>query len=629
LAKSKKFSFDRRDFIRGAATGAGFLAAQATSALAQQVAAPATAGAAAEGGSGRPGSDFMVDVVKSLDFEYIFAMPGSSFAGFHESILNYGGNKSPEFITCMHEESSVAMANGYAKIEGKPVLVCAHGTVGLQHAAMAIYDAFSDHTPIYIMLGNTLDATERRNEVIWAHSVQDASSMVRDIIKWDDTPQSLPHFAESAVRAYKICMTPPMGPTIIVADTEMQERPIPAGTSQRIPKLARSTPPAGDPAAVAEAAKLLVAAENPVLVASRCARTPEGMKLLVELAETLQASVIDQHRRMNFPTRHVLNQTLRTSPGAEPIAVPAAWGADVILGLESDDFYHTVEQAKQRGTPKLITVNSGDLFLHGNYQNFQRYSEADLSIAADAQATLPALIEECKRLITSNQRVAMQARGAKLAQLHAQAMDATRTEATYGWDASPISTARLSAELGDQLRNEDWSLVTDGAPWIREWPLRLWNFDKHYQYIGGAGGEGVGYAAPAAVGAAMANKKYGRLSVAIQPDGDLMCANGVLWTAAHHRIPLLILMHNNRAYHQEVMGIQSIANKWQRGIDRIGIGTKINDPNIDFAKLAQSMGVAAEGPIGDPKDLSAAIRRGIAVVKGGEPYLIDTLTQPR
>ncbi len=389
MAKTKKFPLDRRDFLRGAATGAAALAAQAATALAQQAAASATAGAAAEAAPGRAGADFMVDVVKSIGFEYIFAMPGASFAGFHESVINYGGNKSPEFITCMHEESSVAMANGYAKIEGKPAMVCAHGTVGLQHAAMAIYDAYCDHTPVYIILGNSLDATERRSEVIWAHSVQDASSMVRDFIKWDDTPQSLPHFAESAMRAYKVCMTPPMGPTIIVADTEMQERAIPAGTNQRIPKLAMSTPPAGDPAAVAAAAKMLVAADNPVLVAGRCARTTEGMKLLVELAETLQASVIDQHRRMNFPTRHVLNQTLRAEPGGKPIPVPAAMGADVIVGLESEDFFHTVAQARRSSTPKMITINSGDLFLHGNYQNFQRYSEPDLSIAADAEATFP------------------------------------------------------------------------------------------------------------------------------------------------------------------------------------------------------------------------------------------------
>jgi thiamine pyrophosphate-dependent acetolactate synthase large subunit-like protein len=333
---------------------------------------------------------------------------------------------------------------------------------------------------------------------------------------------------------------------------------------------------------------------------------------------------------MNFPTRHPLNQTNSAQPGGKPIGVPAAWNADVILGLESSDFYSTVRAAKQKNNAlKLISISSGDLFTKSNYQNFQRYADVDLSIAADAEATLPSLIEACKKLITDDRKRAFQARGAKLAEAHRQAFEKARLDASYGWDASPISTARLSAELYAQIKNEDWSLVSETSPWVREWPLRLWDFTKHYQYIGGAGGEGVGYAAPAAVGAALANKKHGRLSVAIQPDGDLMVANGVLWTAAHHRIPLLILMHNNRAYHQEVMGLQGLANRYNRGIDNIGIGTKIYDPFIDYAKVAQGLGVQAEGPISDPKLLAAAISRGMEVVKRGDPYLIDTVTQPR
>ncbi|HEV2198559.1 MAG TPA: thiamine pyrophosphate-binding protein [Bryobacteraceae bacterium] len=630
MSKSKRP--DRRGFLKGAVAGAAALAAQAPNVTGQQVRAEATAAPAA--GEVRvvdkPGSDFMVDVIKSLGIEYVFAMPGSSFAGFHESILNYAGNKNPEYITCMHEESSVAMANGYAKVEGKPVAICVHGTVGLQHAAMAVYDAFADRTPVYMILGNTQDATRRPSEVIWVHSAQDPAAMVRDYTKWDDQPVSLPHFAESAVRAYKIMMTPPMGPVAITIDTELQDDQIPAGTNLRIPKMSPSTPPAGDGAAVAEAAKMLVAAENPVLIAGRMARTPEGMRLLVELAELLQCAVIDQHRRLNFPSRHPLNQSNRAAPGGKPLMVPAALAPDLAVGLESGDFYSSLRLIRQRNPQlKVINISSGDLFQKSNYQNFQRYTEADLSIAADAEATLPYLIEACQKLITADRKAGFQARGAKLAEASKQALEKARLDASYGWDASPISTARLSAELWAQIKNEDWALVTDTSPWIHDWPLQLWDFNKHYQYIGGAGAEGVGYAAPAAVGAAFAHKRHGRLPIAIQPDGDLMCANGVLWTAAHHKIPLLTLMHNNRAYHQEVMGLQGLANRRQRGIDHIQIGTKIYDPFVDYAKLASSMGVRSEGPITDPKDLSAAIQRGIQVVKGGEPYLVDVVTQPR
>jgi thiamine pyrophosphate-dependent acetolactate synthase large subunit-like protein len=545
-------------------------------------------------------------------------------------VINYGRNQSPEFITCCHEESSVAMAHGYAKIEGKPLCVFAHGTVGLQHAAMAIYNAYCDRVPVYIVLGNTLDATKRQPGVEWAHSVQDAAAMVRDFVKWDDMPMSLDHFAESAVRAYKIAMTPPMLPVVLVTDSELQENPVRAGAPPRIPKLTLAAPPQGDSGAVAEAARLLVAAENPVIVVDRAARTPAGMAALVELAELLQAPVIDQGGRMNFPSRHPLNHSARTR------ALVA--GADVILGLELTDFWGTVnsfrDQLERTSHPvtksgaKLISITAGDLFTKSNYQDAQRYVDVDLAIAADAEATLPSLVEAIALQAHADRKRVFQARGAMLASARQVASDDARTEATYAWDASPISTARVAAELWAQIKNEDWSLVSRDRS-LSSWPRRLWAFDKYYQYIGGPGGFGIGYGAPAAVGAALANRKHGRLSINIQNDGDLMYAPGVLWTAAHHRIPLLNIVHNNRAYHEEVMHVQRMANRRNRGIDRAWIGTTIDDPPVNFAKLAQSMGIYAEGPITDPKDLEPALRRAIAAVKRGEPALVDVVTQPR
>jgi len=468
----------------------------------------------------------------------------------------------------------------------------------------------------------------RRPGVEWEHSVQDAASLVRDFIKWDDTPISLQHFAESAARAYKITMTPPMEPVLIVADSELQERPLSEKDKLRVQRVTRATPPQGDSGAVAEAARLLVAAQNPVIIADRAARTQAGMKYLIELAETLQAPVVDQGGRMNFPSRHPLNQSSRSRA--------LAGEADVVLGLELTDFWGSVnayrdqlERSSRSITKpgvKLISITAGDLFIKSNYQDFERYPEIDVAMAADAEATLPALIEAVKRLITPDRKNAFQARGAKLAAAHRTALEQARVDAAYGWEASPISTARLCAELWAAIKNEDWSLVSSTQS---NWPARLWNFDKYYQFIGGAGGAGVGYGAPAAVGAALANKKYGRLTVNIQNDGDLMYAPGVLWTAAHHRIPLLSVMHNNRAYHQEVMHLQRMSNRHNRGIERAGIGTAIEAPNIDYSKLAQSMGLFAEGPITDPKELGPALKRAIAAVQRGEPALIDVVTQPR
>jgi thiamine pyrophosphate-dependent acetolactate synthase large subunit-like protein len=572
----------------------------------------------------RSGADFMVDVVKSLGFEYAAANPGSSFRGLQESCINYGHNRQPEWLTCCHEESSVAIAHGYAKVEGKPLLVAAHGTVGLQHAAMAVYNAFCDRVPVYIILGNTFDATMRRPGAEWVHSVQDAAAMVRDYVKWDDMPASLAHFAESAVRAYKIAMTPPMAPVVLVADSELQERAIEEPPA-RIPPLTLPLPPVGDPAAIAEAAHLLVAAEQPVIVADRFARTPAGMGLLVELAEVLQAAVVDQGARMNFPSRHPLNQ------GSGVLA-----GADVVLGLELSDpwgVFNTMRdrlprrtsRSRLRAGTKVITITAGDLYTKSNYQDFMRLTDVDLAMAADAEATLPLLIEAVKREVTGDRRRVFEARGVKYAEARAAADTRAREDAAYAWDASPISTARLAAELWHVIQREDWALVNNSIGW----PDRLWDFHKPYHHIGDSAGRGQGYGPPASVGAALAHRKHGRLCVNIQSDGDLMYAPGVLWTAAHHRIPLLSVVHNNRAYHAEVMHMQRMANRHQRGVDRAHIGCAISNPNIDYAKVAQGMGLYGEGPIERPADLGPALQRAVAVVKKGEPALVDVVTQPR
>jgi acetolactate synthase-1/2/3 large subunit len=228
--------------------------------------------------------------------------------------------------------------------------------------------------------------------------------------------------------------------------------------------------------------------------------------------------------------------------------------------------------------------------------------------------------------MNADRKQAFQTRGNRLARAHQQADQKMRDSAAVAFDASPISTARLAAEIWAQVKDEDWSLVSQGG---NGWARRLWNFDKSYQWIGGAGGYGIGYALPAAVGAALANKKYGRLTVNIQNDGDMLYAPSALWTAAHHRIPMLTVMHNNRAYHQEFMQVQIMADRMSRGIDRATIGTNLIDPNIDHAKLAQAYGLYGEGPISDPKELGPAIKRALAVVKSGQPALVDVLTQPR
>jgi acetolactate synthase I/II/III large subunit len=575
------------------------------------------------------GGDFMVEVLKTLDIDYLAMNCASSFRGLHEAVVNYGMNVKPEILTCPHEEISVSMAQGYAKIEGKPMAAVCHGTVGLQHASMAIYNAWCDRVPVYVMIGNYLEADKRSPFAEWVHSAIDPAAPVRDFVKWDDQPASLQHFAESAVRAYKVAMTAPMAPVLLSLDAELQENPIPDRQRLRIPAYSKVVPPVGDSGAIAEAAKMLVAAENPVLICDRLARTPDGMVRLVELAETLQCAVVDQGGRMNFPSRHPLNQTFRRAA--------VVGDADVILAIEMNDLWGAVNSFSDRivrtsqplfkpGT-KIITLGSRDLYMKANYQDFGRFNDVDLPIAGDGEASLPALTEQVKRLANAGRESAFEARGKQLTKAQLATRERAKSDATIGWDASPITTARMCAELYAQIKDEDWSLVGNGINIT--WPRRLWNMDRSYRWNGVSGGAGLGYNAPASAGAALANKRHGRISVTIQGDGDLMYVPSTLWTAAHHRIPILYVMLNNRAYHQEYMFLQAMAARHGRGITNAHIGTTLTDPNVDYATVAKGFGVYAEGPITDPNDLGATLKRAVAVVKRGEPALVDVVTDPR
>ena len=654
VGKNSGPKVDRRKFLTGTAvaatatavkssaadaTGAaGAASARLPSALppnAQTIAAETTTPQELPRIGGVAGSDFMVDVIKSLDIKYLPANCASSYRGIHESLINYGGNKMPEFLTCTHEESAVGMAHGYFKASGKPLMSLCHGTVGLQHASMAIYNAWCDRVPVIVMGGNDLDAAHRPPGVPTFHSAQDINALVRDFTKWDDTPVSLQHFAQSFVRAYKIALTPPYGPVMIALDAGLQQEPIRRnGEDLYIPRYTATSPPQGDTGAVKEAARLLVKAQNPVIVVDRAARTENGVRLLVQLAEALQAHVVDMGGRMNFPKTHYLSA---------PIA--AVNNADVIIGMELSDFWGVVNsyvdngehgiginRSKIKPGTKLISISSVELNTKSNYQDFQRFQSVDISMAADAEATLPALIEAVRSAIPNDGKAAIENRGEAAKKARAEGRARTLQLAALAWDASPISTARLVMETWSQIKDLDWSLVSSSGN-VSNWPNRLWPMEKYYHWLGGPGGYGVGYGAPASVGAALANRDLGRFSVSIQSDGDLMYAPGVLWTAAKHKIPLLAVMHNNRGYHQELMHVQRLSNFRNRvanlGNDLGPIGTSIMNPDIEYHKFAESMGWWAKGPIKDPDELGPAIKQAVAVVQSGQPALVNVWTQPR
>jgi len=647
---SKSDKVNRREFLAGATTAGlaaaglgkpGDATAQATGEALMAASPPDARALALEGEFPdgysaeeapeyfirRPGSDFMVDVVKSLNLDYITTNPGSSFRGIHESIVNYGGNSAPELLTCPHEEQAVAIAHGYAKVTGKPIGVLAHGTVGLQHAAMAVYNAWCDRVPMVILAGNHLDVTHRRTGAEWSHSAQDAARVLRDYIKWDDTPVSLQHYSESMARAYKIATTPPMGPVVITIDGHLQEFDM-TGETPSVARMAPTMPPQGDTAAVEEAAQWLVDAESPVIVVDLMSHDQSGVEQLVALAEALQAPVVNRFGRLNFPNTHYLSQ------GGGVIGE-----ADVILGLELFDAWSVVNDLRDRAHKdvqriarpdvRLIEIGVKDLFMRSNYQSFQRFSPADLSIAGDAQATLPALLEAVEQRMTRARRASNRDREQRFRQAHARARQRAIDAARYAWGASPISTGRIYTELWQLVKDRDWALVSDDNRQTR-WARRLWPLEQTYQWLGRSGGSGLGYGAPSSVGGALAHRGTGRLPIAVQTDGDMMYVPGVFWTAAHHGIPLLSIVHNNRGYHQERMHLQRMAARRQRGADgNSKIGNELDNPAPNLAMVARGMGIWSEGPIADPNELRGALQRALAAVDAGEPALVDVVSQPR
>ena len=654
MAKSKKISVNRRGFLKGAAASAAALVTNVELSEAQR---GTQAGQAAQAGQGspadapgaapppssqqvardagnvqppvavravtRPGSDLMTQVLRDFGVEYVAANPGSSFEGLQESLINYGTppNKMPEFITALHEESAVTMAHGYGKAEGKPMCALLHGTIGIQHAAMSIYQAYYDRSPVLLLAG-------RDEGFIAAHTAHDMAGMVRSYTKWDAQPKTLDESLTAIQRAYNEAIAPPCGPTLVVLDIELQKE---EAKTAKVPAYQGPVVKGIESAQAREIAKSLLDAQNPRIAVGRL-RTPQGVKSAVELAELVGASTSTSATQgpMSFPQRHPL-----CGPGADT-------NYDYTLGLETGGAQASITGP---GLATLLSRDSTNIGFGGIAPGSGgrgggggrggrggAAAAPALAITADAEVSLPLIIEEAKRQLTADKRSTIQSRIAKHTEANQQARIKEITQAVQakraGWDGSPVCTARIYAELWPLIMNEDWCLASPSG-FSGGHNAQLWDHNKPYSYLGGQGAGGMGYGAPACVGAALAAKSRGRIVVNVQTDGDLNYAPGVLWTAVHHKLPMLTVMHNNRAWHQELMFVEYMAGVRGRGTDRGHIGTSLRDPFIDYAKMAAGYGMAAEGPISDPKLVAAALKRGVDSVKRGQPYLIDVVTQPR
>jgi thiamine pyrophosphate-dependent acetolactate synthase large subunit-like protein len=578
------------------------------------------------------GSDVIVDLMKVFEIEYAAFNPGATFRGIHDSIVNYGGNQKPEVIFCTHEEISVALAHGYGKAKGKPMVAIVHDVVGLQHASMAIFNAWCDRVPVMVLGGTgPMDTNRRRPRIDWIHTALVQGNQVRDYVKWDDQPATLGCVAESFIRGYRIAATEPQAPVYICYDADLQEDEV--KEAMELPDVSRFLPPApmqANPEALRRAAELLVGAKAPLIIADYMGRNPGAVAVLVELAELLAIPVIDKGARFNFPNMHPLDVT---DGGRELLKK-----ADVILALDVPDLYGSLtavnrttrvcEYVTQPGA-QIIHISMNDMLVRSWVADYQSLQAVDVPISANTLVALPELTSLCRRLMSNEaeKKRTLQDRLQKIGKMHEERRAKWMEEARSKAGLKDISTAFLAHEIGEVIKKEDWVLVNGNA---NGWARRVWDWKQPNQYLGGSGGAGVGYGMSASIGAALAFKDTGKLCVDIQADGDLLMTASSLWTAAKHRVPLLIVMHNNQSfYNSEEHGIQ-MAKHRRRPVENAGIGTHVDDPAVDYARLAESFGVHGIGPIRKPEELQPAVQRAVRVVQEKKlPVLVDVIAEPR
>ena len=576
------------------------------------------------------GSDLVVDLLRAVGIRHVALNPGATFRGLHDSLVNHGKG-DPEMILTLHEEIAVALAHGYAKAKGRPMAAAVHDIVGLQHASMAIFNAFCDRAPI-LVLGATgpTDAARRRPWIDWIHTALVQGTQVRDYVKLDDQPASVAALPEALLRCWRVARTEPQGPVYLCLDAGLQEEAL--TTPVPLPDVARfqpAVPPHAAPRDLDDAARRLVEARFPLIVTESLGRRPEAIPLLCRLAESLAAPMVDlageSEGRASVPSRHPLDMT-----GARQEVVVQA---DVVLALDVTNLLGalgTVDRTTRavrlfNEHASVIGISLDDYAVRSWAHTFQSLVPIDLPIAADAGLALPALIAAVEDRLRRDPRAAeRRARAERIATRHAGLIAEWEATAKLERSMTPLTPAAYAAAVWDVIRDEDWVLTNGTA---KGWTRRLWDWRPERTY-GGSGGAGLGYGLPAALGVTLAHRGSSRVCVNLQSDGDLLYVVSAFYTAAHHQLPLLTVTFNNRTYGNDEEHQEVVAKARARPVENKVIGIRIDDPAPDFARIAQGFGVHAEGPVDSADAVGPALRRALRVVKDGRPALVDVLTRP-
>jgi acetolactate synthase-1/2/3 large subunit len=570
------------------------------------------------------GSDLVVELLRRLGVRYVPLNPGSSFRGLHDSLVNYGGNADPQLLLCLHEEIAVSVAHGYAKATNGLAVAAVHDLVGLMHASMAVYDAFCDRAPVLVLGGSGPADPAARRPIDWVHSATTQAQLVRDFVVWDAEPLTPAAFVSDLTRAVQRATSAPRGPAYVSLDAAAQEATLDHEVALPDLQLHRPAPPmASDPSSLDAAARLLAGAKNPVVIAGRVGLDASATPPLVEIVELLGAAYSDDKNIVAFPTVHPQNLT------GDPHLLD---GADVVLAVDVVDLPALLRpkgrgarsnQAAAGATPTVVDLSTGDLGLRSWSNAFALAVPRTVQLLADPVLGLRQLTAVLRPLVdetaASGRRQALAARSSRLRNDRQQAVEAR-------WSDGPIAPARLVAETWAAVRDTDWLLCLRNT---RTWPEGVWEFDGAGQYLGHSGGGGVGYGPGAFVGGALAARDTGRLGVGIIGDGDLLMAAGALWTAAHYRIPMLMVVNDNSSFYNDEPHQAEMARHRGRPVENSWIGMRIGEPAVAIADLARSYGCWAEGPIEDPDDLPAALVAAVKQAQDGYVAVVHVRTAPQ
>jgi thiamine pyrophosphate-dependent acetolactate synthase large subunit-like protein len=557
----------------------------------------------------RFGSDVAADTLRALDIPYISLNPGASYRGLHDSLVNRLGNERPTMLLCLHEEHAVAIAHGWAKVTGRAMAAAVHSNVGLMHATMAVFNAWCDRMPL-LLIGATgpVDADKRRPWIDWIHTARDQGALIRGYAKWDDQPASPAAARESLVRAKWIAETAPQGPVYVNLDAGMQEAelaaPLPPLDVARLMPAAIS---AADPDLINRAATMLAGARQPVVLAGRGSRTLDAWDKRVVLAERIGARVVtDLKLGAAFPTDHQLHAGMPAT-WLDADASAALKGADVILSLDWVDLGGTIKAVfGAAGPPAKVVHASLDHRLHGGWSmDYQALPPVDMLLAAGPDAVVGALLD------------ALQARPSK----------AKGEPRPFAIDAVPPGTLRI-AQLAHGLRRAAEGREVSLLHLPLSWDGKLWPFRHPLDFIGQDGGGGIGAGPGISVGAALALRDSGRLPIGICGDGDFLMGATAIWTAVHYRIPLLIVVANNRSFYNDEVHQERMARLRGRPVENKWIGQRIADPDIDLAALARAQGALGFGPVTRGEDLITAFEAAIAAVDAGGVAVVDVRIEP-